>query len=79
MRKSLDKSSLTTHSWSESPVCAPKHHAAADILAGPIQASAVSLDRSPSVQQSPPGPGQDSLSAYAPAPAAIAHEGLLSV
>lgn len=76
--KSLVKSSLTTHSWSESPVCAPKHHAAADTPAGPVQASAVSLDRSPSGQQWPPGPGQGNPSACAPAPGAIAHEGLLS-
>lgn len=78
LRKLQVRSSLTTHSWSESPVCAPTHRAAADILAGPVQASAVSLDRSPSGQQWPPGPGQGNPSACAPAPAAIAPEGLLS-
>lgn len=78
LRKSLVKSPLTTHSWSESPVCAPKHRAAADTPAGPAQASAASLDRSPSAQQWPPGPGQGNPSACAPAPAAIAPEGLLS-
>lgn len=78
LRKELVQSSQSTHSWSGSPVCAPKHRAAADTPAGPAQASAVSLGRSPSGQQWPPGPGQGNPSACAPAPASIAPEGPLS-